>query len=317
MAPTITNRIGAFAGTIGLLLITLAIGWLAWMARQQYLDQQQYDLVSTQGQLVTVKLEAVDRSSRNWKDQLTNAVYLQFAYQQKPYTLRYKQDSSWLTAGHRIELYYHAGLDAFRQPRLHSFFKTQPHQSRLIGFTITGQWTDTRKWLVLWVGLTTVFTLLAAGLLATITGIALFRTLGRLLFTGMLLTGVAYLTYNTIQYHRYYNRLRTGAREETVQVLGTNRRAISRRSNWFYTHEAMVQQGKQEKLIPIDETDYNTLRPGAPLQVYYNRQLDDMMSVNYTPAYINLAATGFAWLLLIVFAGGTVKKMRRQKAQRP
>lgn len=314
MAPTsITKRIGTVAGFITLLVITAVIGLLAWLARQQYLGQRQYEQISTEGQKVTVRADQVDRTSRSWKDQFVNTVYLTFTYQHKPYTLRYQQDTGWLNTGDRVDLFYHPGLDAFRQPRLHSYFKSNLHHSRLIGFAISAQWTDGRKWQVLWIALASVFALLLCSLLARLTGLQAIRTLGRLLFIGLLLTGVVYLTYNTWQYYRYYNQLRSGAREETVQVLSTNSRSVSKRSNWFYTYEATVQQGKQEKLIPIDEAEYKTLKPGAPLQVYYNSQLNDMMSVNHTPGHTNLVATLFAWFLLLFFSWQQWQQLKKRQ----
>lgn len=301
MLQSLLKGIGTVAGFIFLLLLTAIIGLLAWGSRLQYIEQQQYDQISTEGQRVTVRAEQVSRESRSWKDQFGNVAYLTFTWQHKPYTLRYKQDTTWLSEGDRVELFYHAGTDAFRQPRAHSSFKENSNQSRLIGFSIVSMWNDGRKWLAAWIGLTCVFVLLLSGLLATLTGLSVIRTAGRFVFIGMLLAGVVYITYNTWQYYRYYNQLKSGSREETVQVLSTYRRSTSRRSNWFYTYEATVQHGKQERVIPIGEDEYKMLKPGAPLQVYYNSQLHDMMSVTHRPDHSNLFLTVFVWFLLIFF----------------
>jgi hypothetical protein len=310
MVASFIKRLGAVAGFIVMLVITTVIGLLAWWSWQQYVDQQTYDRISTEGQRVTIRADQVSREYQSWKDQFVNVVYLTFTYQNKPHTLRYHQDTTWLKEGDRVELFYHAGLDAFRQPRTFSAFKDNSNQSRLIGFTIINGWNDGRKWLLACIVLLGVFTLLLTGLLATLTGLSALRTLGSFVFIAMLLTGVAYLTYNTWQYYRYHARLKAGSREETVQVLSTYRRSTSRRSNWFYTYEATVLHDKKERIIPIEEEEYAVLKPGAPLQVYYNGQLNDMMSVNHHPDPTNLVATLFAWLLLAVFGRQQWLKIR-------
>lgn len=318
MVQSFFKRLGAVAGFITMLVITGIIGLLAWMARQQYLEQQQYDLISTEGQRVTVRADQVDRKYQSWKDQFGNIAYLSFTYQNKPYTLRYKQDTGWLSSGDRVELFYHAGTDAFRQPRSYSAFKDNSHQSRLMKFTIISFWNDGRKWLVAWICLTAVFALLLAGLLATLTGLPAIQTAGRFIFIAMLLAGVAYLTYNTWRYYGYYNQLKSGAREETVQVLSTYRRNTSRQSTWHhYTYEATVQYGKQERVISIGEDEYKMLKPGAPLQVYYNNQLNDMMSVNHHPDHSNLILTVFVWFLLLFFSRQQWLKIKNRRVAAP
>ncbi|AXY72613.1 hypothetical protein D3H65_00885 [Paraflavitalea soli] len=301
---------GSVAGFIVMLVITVIIGLLAWLAREQWLDQQQYELISKEGRLVTIRTDDVNREYRSWKDQFAQIAYLSFTYNNKPYTLRYKQDTGWLTTGDRVALFYHPGTDVFRQPRSYNAFSNNSNQSRLVKFSIISFWNDGRKWLLACIVLTSLFLLLLSGLLATLTGWTIARTAGRFVFMALLLAGVAYLTWNTWQYYRYYNQLKAGAREETVQVLSTYRRSTSKRSNWFYTYEATVQHGKQERVIPIEEEEYRVLKPGAPLQVYYNSQLNDMMSINHSPDYTNLIATLFAWFLALFFIRRQWKKMR-------
>ncbi len=240
-----------------------------------------------------------------------------FTYNNKPYTLRYQQDTSWLSSGDRIVLLYHPGTDVFRQPRTYSAFKDNNNQSKLMKFTIIsfGMMEGNGWWLVC--SSVPFFVLLLSGLLATLTGSTIVRTAGRIVFIALLLAGVAYLTYNTWQYYRYYNQLKSGAHEETVQVLSTWRRNTSRRSNWFYAYEATVQHGKQERVIPIGEEEYRILKPGAPLQVYYNSQLNDMMSINHSPDHANLLATLFAWVLLLYFTRQQWLKIRNKPRAQP
>lgn len=312
MVQAFLKRLGTVAAFIVMLVVAAIIGLFAWMCREQYLEQQQYDLISTEGQRVTIRTDQVNRDYQSWKDQFANVVYLSFTYNNKSYTLRYKQDSTWLSAGDRVELFYHAGTDAFRQPRTYSAFRENSNQSRLVKFTVISFWNDGRKWLAACVILSSLFVLLLSGLLATITGLTILRTAGKFVFIAILLAGVAYLTYNTWQYYRYYNQLKAGAHEETVQVLSTNRRSSSRRTQWFYTYEATVQHGKQERVIPIEAEEYRVLKPGAPLQVYYNSQLNDMMSINHSPDHTNLIVTLFAWVLVFFFTRQQWIKIRNK-----
>ena len=315
MLKPFAQRLGTAVGFIGQLVMTILVGWLAWFCYGQYTEEHRYGQISTEGQRLTVRIDQVDRNSQRWMDQLTNAVYITFTHGHKPYQLRYKQDSGWLSSGDRIELFYHAGLDEFRQPRAHAFFRNNPNHSRLIGFTIVNQWNDERKWLMATLLLGCICVMLACAVLATLTGMRALRSLGSFVFIGMLLTGVAYFTYNTYRYYQYHNELQKGGHEETVQVLTTSRRAVSKRSSWFYTYEATVVQEKQERLIPIDEAEYHKLKPGDPLQVFYNPKLNDMMSVNHTPDNTNLIATLFAWVLLIFFSWQQWNKWRKGTAR--
>lgn len=301
MQRSFAQRLGNLAGFITLLILTALTGWLTWLSWHQYRDEHRYGQISSEGQHVSVRISAIDRSSRSWTDQFTNTVYLSFHHQHKTYRLRYHQDSGWLNSGDQVDLLYHAGFDEFRQPRSHSFFRSNLQQSRLVGFTIVSSWNDERKWLIGCIILAAVFLMLASTLLARLTGIQRLRFIGQLAFIGLLLTGVAYFTYNTWQYYQYHSQLKRGGHEETVQVQATSRKALSKRSSWFYTYEATVVHNKEERLIAIDGSEFDILKPGDPLQVYYNPGLNDMMSVNHEPDSTNLIATGFVWVLLIFF----------------
>ncbi|WP_276483911.1 hypothetical protein [Paraflavitalea pollutisoli] len=313
MQQSFAQRLGSVARFIGSLLLTVVAGGLAWFFYQQHLDQQQYNQVIREGTRVVVTTTDVNRASRTRTDAFMNVAYISFDYQQKAYTIRYHQDSSWLSTGDRVTLYYHPGLDRFRQPRGYGAFSSKNRQSKLIGYTFLHGWNAERKWLVATLALTAIFVILACGLLAMISGLSIFRLVGRIIFIGLLLTGVAYLSYNSWRYYQYYHQVKSGGKEATVQVLSTSRHAVSRRSSWWYTYEATVLHNKQERVIPIEESEYDRLKPGDPLQAYYNPTLNDMMSVNHTPDNTNLLAAAFAGLLLIIVGWQSVKKLRRQR----
>jgi hypothetical protein len=314
MLKSLLQRIGAVVGFIFMLVITAVIGLMAWAFRQEYLEQQLYQRISTEGQRVTIQVDQASRDNKSWLDQFGNGVYIDFTYQHQPYTIRYKQDGGWINKGDTIGLFYHSGMHAFRQPHTHGSFKENKGRSRLLGFSYMNMWDEERKWLVLWLGMTALFALLLSGILATITRLQVLRTAGRYIFISMLLLGAVYCAYNTWQYYRYYNRLKSGSQEETMTVVSTSKHNVTRRTNFLYTYEASVLQGGREKEIPIEEEEYEKLRPGDRLQVLYNHSLDDMMSVNYTPEHINLFTTLFVWFLVFFFTRQQILKARK-KAQ--
>jgi hypothetical protein len=111
-----------------------------------------------------------------------------------------------------------------------------------------------------------------------------------------------YFTYNSWQYYNYYQKIKDNSSKLTTRVLSTDHHARSKRSNWWYTYDARVQFGNEQKMIPLEEEDYNKLRPNDQLPVLYNRELNDMMPENYTPDHTNLLAALFMWALTIFFA---------------
>ena len=112
-------------------------------------------------------------------------------------------------------------------------------------------WNDERKWLIGSLVLAAVFLMLASTLLARLTGLQRLRLIGQLVFLGLLLMGVAYFTYNTWQHYQYHGQLKQEGHEETVQVQATSRRALSKRSSWFYTYEATVVRNYLDALLGL------------------------------------------------------------------
>lgn len=313
MQPSFAQQLGSIARFIGSLVLTAIVGLLAWFFYQQHLDQQQYKRIVATGHPVTVTITEASLDQRTWTDAFLNVAYLSFRYQQKDYTIRYKQDSIWLSPGDRIALYYSAAADAFRQPKAYATVPDNRRQSRLIGYTFLNSWNTDRKWGLATIALVALFVMLLCGLLATITHLEFLRTAGRLIFLALLLAGAAYLIYNTWRYYQYFNQVKKGALEETVRVVSTGRHAVSRRSSWWYTYEATILHHQQERVIPIEEAEYDRLKAGDPLQVYYNPRLNDMMSVNHTPEHTNLLAALFVGLLLAYFGWQQVKKIRHHR----
>ena len=284
-----------------MLIFAMIIGFLAWGSWQLHENEKLSQQFIVEGQPVVVQVTAADRQSHTWYDQLSNPVYITFKYHNHSYTTRYLPDSGWVNEGDRLALLYHSQLDAFRQPgkRIHSTSKND--RSLLIQFSITNMWSDERKWFMLSLGLSTVFAFILWGILNSIVQIPFLRHLGLFIITGLVLCGALYFTYNTWQYYGYYQKIKDNSRKLSTRVLSTDYHARSKRSKWWYTYDARVQYGNEQKMIPIEKEDYNKLRPNDQLQVLYNRELNDMMPENYTPDHSNLLVALFMWCLAIFF----------------
>jgi hypothetical protein len=290
-----------FLRVVMMLIFAVIIGFLAWGSWQLHENEKLSQQFIVEGQPVIVQVTAADRQSRTWYDQLTNPVYITFNYHNRSYTTRYQPDSGWVSVSDRLALLYHPQLDAFRQPGNRIHFASQNDRSRLIQFSITNMWSDERKWFILSLSLSTVFVLILLGMLNSMVQLPFLQHLGLFLITGLALCGALYFTYNSWQYYRYYQKIKDNSSQASVTVLSTDYHARSKRGNWRHTYDARVQYGIEKKMIPIEEEDYNKLRPNDQLPVLYNKELNDMMPVNYTPDHSNLLVALFMWCLAIFF----------------
>lgn len=289
---------------IVMMLIGAAVfGFLAWGSWQLHENENLSEQFSVEGRPVVVKVATTDRKSRTWYDGFFSPVYITFNYNNRSYTTRCLQDSGWIAEGDRITLLYHHALDDFRQPgkRIH-FNNGYSNQSRLLHFSITSAWTDERKWLALTLAFSAVFVLIMLGLITSLVNIPVLKHIGRFIVTVGVFGAALYFTYNHWQYKNYYNQVKDKGRPMTVNVLGTDAHARSKRNNWWYSYEASVQYGHEQKVIPIEESDYNNLKPNDQLQVLYNQELKDMMPASYTPDNSNMWVALFMWAFAIFFA---------------
>jgi hypothetical protein len=285
-----------------MLILAMIIGFLAWGSWQFHENEKLSQQFIVEGQPVVVKINATDRQSHTWYDRLSNPVYITFKYHNHSYTTRYQPDSGWVKEGDRLALLYHSQLNAFRQPGKRIHFARQKDRSRLMQFSITNMWSDERKWFMLSLLFSIVFFFIVLGILNSIVQVPFLQHLGRFIIFGLVLCGALYCTYNSWQYYNYYQKIKDNSSKLTTRVLSTDYHALSKRSNWWYTHGARVQYGNEQKMIPIEKEDYNKLRPNDKLPVLYNRALNDMMPENYTPDHISLVAALFMWCLTVFFA---------------
>ena len=138
-------------------------------------------------------------------------------------------------------------------------------------------------------------------MITSVIQIPLLQGLGRFMITGVIVIGALYFTYNGWHYYQYFKKIKNYSREETVTVLETGSHARSKRNNWFYYYDATVQFQNEHKVIPIEEEDYQKLRPNDTLKVLYNSEEHDMMPVNYTADHSNLLVALFMWCFAAFF----------------
>lgn len=317
MLKGIFSSVRNFFGLVTMLLFAAITGILAWGSWQLYQNEKQLQQFKTAGQPVSVLVTSTDRQNRAWYDQFSNNVYITFNFNNRSYTARYTQDSGWINMGDRVTLLYHPALDAFRQSNKQIHFNKPTSHSRLISFSFTGRWSDGQKWLILSLALFTVFILVVTGMITSVINIPLLQGFGRFIVAGLVVTGALYFTYNGWQYYQYYKKIKNNSREETVTVLGTDSHARSKRSNWFYYYDATVQFHNTHKIIPVEEEDYQKLKPNDTLKVLYNSEENDMMPVNYTADHSNLVVALFMWCFAAFFVLTGFFKRQKNVTGRP
>lgn len=292
----------SFVRFVTTLLLTLLVGFAAWASWQLYENEKLSQQFAKEGQPVAVRITATDRGNHSWYDQFTNHVYITFNHLGRSYSVRYTQDSGWVSERDKVALLYHPAMDAFRQPgkRIHFASHFRDH-SRLIDFTIARMWSDERKWQVLGLAFSALFIMLLFGMLTSIIRLPWLQWVGPLIMVALVLTGTLYFTFNTLEYFHYYQIVKSG-NQTNVKVLSTEYNARSRRSEGWYTYSATVQFNNGQREIPIEAADYKRLQPNDPLPVIYNGEVDDMMPLSYGPEYSNLIVTLFMWFLTIFLA---------------
>lgn len=288
----------------GLLWTFIAVALLSVVAVLTWHFYQQEHLaaeLSAGGQPVTVRVERADRKPRALWDALGNAVYVGFTYQGHPYEIRFVSDTLWLSEGDRVTLLYQPRLDAFGQapPRA-----SNPDRvvSRLLKWTAVADFTKETKALGLFILVVVALFFVGGGLLVSLTGLTFIQPLARGVLVVCLGAGALFFTYSAVQYYRYAAQLRRSGQPMAVAVIDTDRVTHGRRTSW-YTYEASFRFRGQERVIPIEQADYERLNPNdSRLAVRYEPTLNDFIAANYNPGLSELVAPAFFWLLLILLA---------------
>ncbi|UOQ73555.1 hypothetical protein [Hymenobacter cellulosilyticus] len=158
---------------VALLSVAAVLTWHFY--QQEHLESQ----LRAAGQPVTVQVEQVEREPRALWDGLGNFAYLSFRYQGRPYETRFVNDTLWLSEGDRVTLLYHPELDVFGQAPPQQVSSPDRVVSRLIRWTPVADFTQESKALVLFVLVVMALFFVGSGLLASLTGLAIIRTLAR------------------------------------------------------------------------------------------------------------------------------------------
>ncbi|GAB3706566.1 hypothetical protein GCM10027592_40170 [Spirosoma flavus] len=274
------------------LLVTSLLGVVTWGCWQLYQEAHLDNLFVKEGQRQIVQVGKADMKHRSWRDWLGNTVYLTFTYQGKDYTTRYVANDHFVGRGDTVQLLYIPKYDTFRQPARPAQKNQSVRKSRLVGWTTIRDFNQETALLLLCVILGTAFLFLASGLIVTIIPVPFLQTMARIVLVAELLIATVFLTYDTWQYLKYYQRLKEQGQTVSVQVIDTRRHVVgghsSRNSIDWYDYEATVRYQTQEWIIVISEHDYDILKPKDSLQALYSPSVNDLMAADAPHDYVRI-----------------------------
>ena len=319
MLQQLVSTLGRVYNFVISLIVAAVLGIVTWGFWQYYQDTRLQNRFVQEGQRISVLVDKGEQKHRSWRDMISNSTYLTFQYKGKAYTTRFVMDSGYVGSGDRVQLLYHPVYDAFRQPRNEIRYDQSNRKSRLVEWSTVRSFTDENKLLFLCIILTTASFFLIAGVMATIIPVGFLQDIARFVLMVELMIAAVFFTYDTYQYFQYYQHLKTNGHEVAVQVLDTRRKAVgnnTRNTAWkTYTYEATIQYQQQERVIPISEDDYETLKPKDTLKAYYDASVNDFMSVNYPPDYWLVAVPAFFLLISILLLRSFLgRKQHKQPA---
>lgn len=310
---TSIGRIYNFLISLIVAVFLCSITWVCWGLYQDSRLQTQF---VREGKLRSVTIGEANQQQRSWRDILSNATYLTFSEQGKSYTTRFVMDGKFVGSGDRVQLLYHPDYDAYRQPSSEVKFDQSKRKSRLIDWTSIRDFSNENKLLLLCLVLTTASFFMISGVIVTLVPLTFLQDIARfILVTELLITSI-FFTYDTWRYYQYYQHIKVSGQEVAVQVLETDRRAKhqnSKSSSWRqYVYRATIRHQQQERVIPISEADYESLKPNDSLKVYYDKSVNDFMSVDYSLDYEQVIVPMFFWLITFVLIRPTFVRKKIQ-----
>ncbi|MBC7892814.1 MAG: hypothetical protein H7Y12_11410, partial [Sphingobacteriaceae bacterium] len=265
--------LGRIASWIGSFIITLGLAVVAWLFWVGYGEARLQRRFETEGHAFEITVTDANRESRSWRDAFGGVAYVSFSHRANSYTTRFVSDTMWVGAGDRVRLLYHPGLDAFRQPVVER--KSGVRTSRLVKWSVADGFSTENKILVGFMLMATVVFFMSVGLLVSLTGWTFLGGLARVVLLVVLGGAAVFFSYDSLGYYRYYQHLRSQGQPVEVVVLEKDKTAHGRRSVAYYTYGATVRLNDQPRVIPIEEAEYETLRPGDRLRVLYDREQED------------------------------------------
>lgn len=309
MGQQFFSTIGRVYSFLVSLVVALILGVCTWVCWGLYQDARIQQTVEKEGQLISLRVSQADHKQRSWQDILGRSAYLTLTYHGKTYTTRYVMDSTYVTAGDRVSLVYHPGYDVLRQPGHDIKFNQSTRKSRLIDWTTVREFSNLNRLLGLCILLTIASFFLISGVIQLILPIPYLSELARFVFVVALGVAAAFFTYDSWMYFRYYQQLKTAGQPVRVQVLDTDRVAQYQQSSKgshssgtpWYDYQATIRYQQQERVIPISEHDFGTLKPPTTVMAFYDPSVNDFMSVDYGPRYQNGLGGLIFWVLTFIF----------------
>ncbi|CAN5352633.1 hypothetical protein BH09BAC4_BH09BAC4_29880 [soil metagenome] len=304
MLRELFTSVGRIYNFLIMLVVAVILGfttWAYWEIYQEALLQREF---VKEGKLVSVIISQADHTQRSWRDILGNSVYLTVEYKGNHYTTRYVRDTTYVSTGDRVQLLYHPRYDAFRQPGDEIHFDQSKRTSRLIDWTAIRFFSNENRLLFLCLLLSIGTFFVIAGVINTVLPVPFLQSLARFVFVTTLFAAAVFFTYDTWRYYQYYQHLKTDGQQVSVRVLDTDRKARFRQSSRtfykLYDYDATIRYQQQERVIPISEDDFETLKPNDSLNVFYDEAVDDFMSVDYSLTYSQILLPAFFWLLAFI-----------------
>ena len=300
------------------LVVAVILGfttWAFWGVYQEALVQREF---VKEGQLISVTVNQADHKQRSWRDIMGNSVYLTVEYKGKEYTTRYVRDTTYVSAGDRVQLLYHPRYDAFRQPGDEIHFDQSKRKSRLIDWTAIQFFSNENRLLFFCLFLSIATFFLISGVIATVLPVPFLQSLARFVFVATLFAAAVFFTYDAWREYQYYQHLKTNGQEISVRVLDTDRKSRFRQSGRhdfykLYDYDATIRYQQQERVIPISEDDFETLKPNGSLKAFYDKSVDDFMSVDYSLGSSVVWGPLAIWLLfLVVIRPGITRTKKSQ-----
>ena len=311
-----------------MLLITALLGAAALAMWHFYQHERLDNLVKAEGQPITVRVERADRKPREIWDEFRNPTYIGFTYHNRPYETRYVNDTLWVSEGDRVPLLYHPPSDAFRQPQ--SALTATPTRvvSRLISWSVVGGFTRENQLLGGFIVVVLALFFFGSGVVVTLTGLTVVQTIARFVLAATLGAGTLFFTYDAIHYFRYVNELRSNGHPMEVAAVnavrtsrgrsgsGHSRKSHSHSYAW-YAYRATFRFNRQERVVVVDEADYDRIKSGNPrLMVLYNPGLNDFIVEDYSPDYSPcILPLFFGFLFGSLLRSRTTRKTSQATAQ--
>jgi hypothetical protein len=300
---------------IGHIIIILFFALLVRELWHGYQNEKRTILFSKEGHPERITIDNTTNERKTWKDYLSNSKYIHFTFHNKPYEIRYVQDSGWVGPGTKVTLLYDENRDDFMQPGLNTYREPIYKKSKLVDFTVVSLFSPENLWLFFFVVFGLVLIVFVSGVLANLTGLDIISRFMNVLVSCIFIAGAIFITYDAYTYYKYARQVRVDANAVTVPLLDKYRTMLNNGHSsdgfeLFYFYSALVHYNTEDRIIPIGERDYNNVNKNEPLNALYNSRMDEMVSQNYSPSYSSAFFVAIVWVLLIFWV---TQKLKRRK----